>query len=177
MADREDEARILVADAGGFSAAFRNVHFDVWMTPGSAEQFRARYVVQHAWFKERGEGKSVTISVIHPAAVKPVEGELRKVINESTLANMKFIKAGAIVILATGFRAAVIRGVIAALTLLTGARYPTKTCDAVDDGLKFACEQCTDGTTIEQLRAAWAQLSSSQPQPSTSSSSSSAKPA
>ena len=165
MPDRERDARILLTDACGFVGAYADVILTVWTTPGTVDVLRARHTVEHDFLQRRRERKGVTISIIQPAAVKPVEGELRKLINESTVANAPFIKAGAIVILATGFRAAVIRGIIATLTLLTGAPYPVKTCDNIDDGLKFACEQCNDGTTLEQLRAAWAQMSSSQPQP------------
>src|SRR6185503_15168057 len=108
--------------------------------------------------KERGGRKVVTISVINPDAIRPVEGELRKAISETTQLAAPHIKAGAVCILATGFRAAVIRGIIAALTLLTGAPYPTKTCEDIETGLKFAAEQCGDGTTFNDLNRAWKQL-------------------
>lgn len=76
--------------------------------------------------------KVITVAVVSDKATKPISDEQRAVIDENVKASIGRVKAAAIVIMATGFKAVIIRSVIAALTLLSGARYPSKTFDSVE---------------------------------------------
>jgi hypothetical protein len=125
--------RLIVKDSAGYGGIWNEVHFDVWKSPGSAAEIRARYECQRILMKELPpERKLITVAVVTDEATKPLDDERRAVIDEGVKASMGRVKGAAIVIMASGFKAVIIRSVIAALTLLSGANYPSKTFDAVD---------------------------------------------
>lgn len=127
------QPRLIVKDAAGYGGIWREVHFDVWQSPGSAAQIRGRYEGQRVLMKELPPHKKlITVAVVSDEATKPLDDERRAVIDEGVKASVGRVKGAAVVIMATGFKAVIIRSVIAALTLLSGARYPSRTFDSVE---------------------------------------------
>lgn len=143
-------------DAFGVAGSFRNLWIDEWRTPGDAAVLRARFAAQRELIVEKN--MICTISIVRERAIKPVEGEMREVMNESVKATKNNIRATAIVIDSTGFKAAVVRGIISALTLVSNAKYPAKTYATVDEAFAFLGPLLTPAATAAEVLAGYRAL-------------------
>lgn len=125
--------RLIIADAAGFSGVWREVHFDVWKTPGTAEQIRRRFAGQMQLLSDVGpDRKIVTVAVVSDEATRRLEGDSRAAVDEGVRLTDGRVKASAVVIEARGFKAVIIRSVLAALTLMQKTTHPTKSFDDVE---------------------------------------------
>lgn len=135
-----DAPRLLTRDAAGYHAAWRDVVVEEWTAPGTAEHMRARHGQTMAYLRALEGRKIVTVSVVHEAAAKPPSSELKDAIDEATKERTPHTKASAVVLLVPGFKAAVIRSIIAGVTMLTNAKMPTKTDGDVEAALRWAAQ-------------------------------------
>jgi hypothetical protein len=153
-----DEARLLIKDGAGFCGVWREVYFERWSSPGSVEQIARRFEAQRKFIDEVKERKIITVAVVDDAAISKLEPAQRKMIDEGVAASSARVKAGAIVLHAIGFKAAFMRGILAALLLVTRAAYPTKVESDIEAGLRFVLTHLAPGTTIDDVIRAWTTL-------------------
>ena len=133
-----DDPRLLVKDAAGFTGVWREAHFEVWLKQGTPAMVRERFAAQRAYIASLAGKLIITISIVHEEAIRPLDGEMREEVNRNVASLTPHVKGAAIVIKATGFKAAVVRSIIGALTLFTRAKYPTKTHDDEEPALRWA---------------------------------------
>jgi hypothetical protein len=147
---------VIVKDQFGFAGTYRNLWFDEWRTPGDAVALRARFAAQREFIVEKP--MICTVSIVRGDAIKPVEGEMREVMNEAVKDTKDNIRATAIVIESTGFKAAVVRGIISALTLLSNAKYPAKTFATLDEAVAFLAPLLTPAASTDEVQAGYRAL-------------------
>jgi hypothetical protein len=153
-----DEARLLIKDGAGFCGVWREVYLELWAQPASVEQIKRRFEAQRAFINGLNGKKIITVAVVDDAAIKQLEPEQRKLIDDGVKATTEIVKAGAIVIRATGFKAAFMRGILAALFLVTRATYATKVESDVEGGLRFILSHLDAPASIEDTIRAWTTL-------------------
>jgi hypothetical protein len=151
-----DGARVLAHDTSGFSGGWRDAYFDEWRDKGSLEQMQARWAAQRAFVASLpATTKIVTISIVHDAAIKPLEGEQRKGVQDNVDELAPRVKAATVVVLAGGFKSAFVRGIIATLTLVSRATYQSKTADALEPAFEWVAPRMDGGVTPAALMAAY----------------------
>jgi hypothetical protein len=155
--------RVLIRDPAGYAGVWRDLHFDLWLQPGGARQIRERAAAQMAWLATLPpERHVVSIAVVHGPAAKPLDAETRAALDQSVTETRPRVKASAVVLQAEGFKAVVVRSIIAALTLVNGSRTPMKTFDQVDGALAWAHPFLDDhggrAPTLDEIAAAWGEL-------------------
>ena len=154
-----EAARRIVHDEYGWAGVWRDVFVEAWTKAGTPAAIRDRFEARRAFGAELAPGrKMVTVTIVHSAAAKPVDAETRAALQAGIDATDARMKGTAVVLLADGFKAVVIRSVIAALMLAVATKYPTKTFDGVDEALVWLTSLLDDdggrAPTIDELRAA-----------------------
>ena len=151
--------RLHVKDAAGFSGVWREVHFEEWTSPGSSAQMRIRLEKRRAFLEELpAHRKVITISIVRDDAIKPLDKDQRSTVDEGVAQVAPRAKCGAVVIDSSGFKAVIIRSIIAALTLVQGSKYPTKTFDNLDAMFAWIAPMLESTATAEELSAAYREL-------------------
>lgn len=154
--------QVILRDPGGFVGVWREVHFEKWSRRGTAAQIRARFEAQKQWIATLpAQRQIVTIAVVDGAAVAPLDRETRAAIDEGVAAMRPRVKASAVVLHADGFKAVVIRSILAAFTLV-GSRTQMKTFDDLGAALAWVGPVLDDdggrAPTVDEAAAAWRAL-------------------
>jgi hypothetical protein len=127
-------ASVWYADAGCAVATRGNLFVNVMREAQTLERLREvrRHIERHvaAW----GE-HTISISVLEPGATAQAPREVR----DETAAITRDYRsiAAAIVIEGSGFRAAAVRAVVAAIYLVSRSPYPHRIVESVDDGARW----------------------------------------
>lgn len=150
-------------DAAGFSGVWREVHFEEWTNPGSAAQLRARHAKRQGFLAELpAERRIVTIAIVREEATTPLNDEQRAAVGEGVAQVGARAKAAAVMIGARGFKAVIIRSIIAALTLVQRSRCPTRSFDDLEATFAWVAPMLdpADGNpiTVAELAAAYRAL-------------------
>ncbi len=135
-----EQPRILSRDAAGHVGVWRDALFEVWAAPAGADILRARagVVREHLTGALRPGQKLVFLTLVQERAIRAVERDAREVLDDRVRENAPYTKGAATIIQASGFKAAVIRSISAAMLLLSGVKYPAKTESELEPTLRWA---------------------------------------
>jgi hypothetical protein len=113
-------------DSAGWVGHFGDVFLQAYTVPAPVELVRERHQAERAFIDMMQPKRIITGTIVHePAIVRPSD-ELRAATTEHSKSTVAVTRAGFLVILAPGFKAAMLRGIVASLMLFTGAGYPFK---------------------------------------------------
>lgn len=128
-------------DDAGCVGIWRDALFEVWAAPAGEDVIKARADVTLALMRSLPAGhKLVAITLVQERAIRVVDREAREAIDEKVKQAAPYTKGSATVIDASGFKAAVIRSISAALMMLSGVKYPAKTDGELLPALRWAAE-------------------------------------
>jgi hypothetical protein len=116
---------------------WRDVSIEVWHAPGGAAHFRKLGQMQRAWVARAPNRQFATIAVCQPASIRGVDAESRAVLTENSKQMAEATKASVIVLLGDGFGAALVRSIVAGLSLVRRTATPTKIVSAEEDGFRW----------------------------------------
>jgi hypothetical protein len=145
-------------DQAGWVGRYREVSIEVWHEPGAINTMKLRQELQRKLIAEMQPKKIITFTVVHDNAIKPLDGDVRELLNKHIKECAPYVKAAATIIPATGLKAAIVRGIIASLTLLTGAKYPTTVSATEDEAYKWIAQHLDAGGTTAELSKIYDEL-------------------
>jgi sorbitol-specific phosphotransferase system component IIBC len=144
-------------DDYGWMGRCQEVAIEVWSGPGGPEVVRQRYALQREGAQALSPRQIIQLTVIHDAAIRPVDNETRKAIEEGVKSLSPFMKASVTVMPSSGLKAAIVRGIIASLTLVSGAKYPTKVVASLEEAFMFLAPFLDAPATVAEVRGLFAQ--------------------
>lgn len=131
-----DEVRLIHRDDVLLLAAYGDVFFQCWTGEGRAADVKRMFDVHSRFVDEHGKKTTVAISHVLTPSIRPPDEPSRKIMNEHVQL-LQGVRAVATVIEADGFAAAMIRGIVAGLVLLTKREVAHGVFSKPRDGLAF----------------------------------------
>lgn len=138
--------RVLYAHPNVVVASWRGVFLEDFRRPTKEFEVRGKYAEQLR-FMRAARGKTPVLSVVRPDAVGALDGPTRAAIAELSPTVDEYSAAVALVLLATGFSGAVVRGVIASAMLVRRVNYPAKVHDTVTLGAQWIAPYTTESAS------------------------------
>jgi hypothetical protein len=152
-----DTLRIEVSTPTVVAGYWRDLYLTEWRTRATTAELVTNYDLQRAHIR-RLSAKLVTFSVVPAAAIKPIDAEMRKVIDDTVVSIHPHTKAAALVLPATGFGGAIIRSILTGLNLLRRLDFPNKITSTVPAALTFVAPHVDGAPTAAELEAVYDEL-------------------
>lgn len=111
-------ARVLHRDDVLLLASYRDLFVQCWTGPGTAEHVRRMIDAHRRFVDDHGRHATVSMSHVTSRGITPPDEATRTLMNEHSRV-VRGIRASATVIEAAGFGAAMIRGIVSGLMLLS----------------------------------------------------------
>lgn len=130
--------KVLLVQPNVVLGSWRGVLLEDFRRPVTVAEVRTKYGEQLRFM--RGAGKCLVFSVVRPDAVGVIQPETRKVIDELSPSVDPYTEGAALVLLARGFAATVVRTVVAGMMLVRRSSYPARVYDSVDAGASWLAQ-------------------------------------
>jgi hypothetical protein len=120
-------------------ATWREVVAAVWHAPGTAAEVRGVYAAQRAFAQRLGpDERMIVVSAIDARVAVTLDPDVRRAVEEGTRAQRERVKASVVLMATTGFAAAMIRSVVAALLLVNRPEYPMQVFNGTEAASRWA---------------------------------------
>jgi len=117
-----------------------------------------RHALEREFVKRTKPGTIITTTIVYEKAIVQLDQPKRDAVTANTKESAEFVRAGALIMVAPGFKAALIRGIVASLTLLTGAGYPFKVASHEDEAFDWLVPHLDKSMSRADLRRAYDEL-------------------
>jgi len=159
------DVRVFYRDDIVLLASWRDLFIQRWMGEGTPDHV-ARMFDSHRRFVQGHPARAtVALSHVSTPAIKPPDERSRKLMRDY-VAGMKDIRAVATVIDASGFGAAMVRGIVSGLVLLTQRDIVHAVHSTLRDGLTFLVRYRAPGAspvTVDELEGIYASICGAAP--------------
>lgn len=149
---------LLQRDTSGWIGHVGDVLLNTYKVPASLELMRQRHRIEVQFMERTKPKKYVVGTVVLAPAITNLSPELRDINIEHTKTTAPHTRAGTLVMIAPGFKAAMIRGFLGTLLLVTGAGFPFKVAATHDEGFEFLGPHLDAPLTIDDVKRAWHEL-------------------
>ena len=143
-------AQLIHRDASGFIGSIDNVFLQHYAVAADIAAMKERHAREVAFMERHKERKYLVVTVVLEPAITRLESDVRELQTEHTRVTAPHTRAGALALIAPGFKAAIIRGLLGKILLVTGAGFPFKVTGEVGEGEKLI--QITVSNNKEGLR-------------------------
>jgi hypothetical protein len=148
-----DALQIQVSTDTVVAGHWRNLFLTEWRARATAADLAANYELQVALIRRLPPRAFVSFAVVPGAVIRPVDPELRKVIDSAVPTIHPHTRATALVLPAGGFAGAIIRSVLTSLNFIRRLDFPNKIFATVPSALGFLAQHVDGAPTLAELEA------------------------
>lgn len=142
-------------DSAGWVGTIGDVHLQTYSVPAGAPLLKERHLIEQQFAESMKPNKIITGTIVYERAITQLDAEQRDSTTEHTKVMAPFLRASFLVLVAPGFKAAFIRGLIASLTLVAGGGYPFKVASSEDEAFSWVVPHLGGGMTKGDLRSGY----------------------
>jgi hypothetical protein len=146
-----DALQIQVSTDTVVAGHWRNLFLTEWRARATAADLAANYELQVALIRRLPPRAFVSFAVVPGAVIRPVDPELRKVIDSAVPTIHPHTRATALVLPAGGFAGAIIRSLLTSLNLVRRSEFPSKITGTVEAACSFLAEHVDGAPTPAEI--------------------------
>jgi hypothetical protein len=151
-------ANLIMRDASGFIGNIGDVFLQHYSVAADIPALKKRHACEVAFMEKHKERKYLVVTVVLEPAITRLEGDIRALQTEHTRVTAPYTRAGSLALIAPGFKAAIIRGFLGTLLLVTGAGFPFKVTGEPGEAIDFLTPHLTPPMTRADVQRAYDEL-------------------
>lgn len=158
-----DALKIQVSTDTVVVGVWRNLFLTEWRARATAAELAINYELQVAHIRRLPPRAFVSFAVVPGAVIRPVDPELRKVIDSAVHAIHPHTRAAALVLSTGGFGGAIIRSILTSLNFIRRLDFPNKVVATVPAAFGFLAPHVDGAPTVAELEAVYRGLLAAPP--------------